>query len=85
MCARGLSQRALDDELWNEIEVGDRFHPEIERLRSFGRGCSSCLQRASLTCSPNRRYIQYDVEKLGEPGTIEPHRDNESQATVVLC
>ncbi|CAE7544395.1 ZFP36L1 [Symbiodinium natans] len=51
--------RALDNELWGEIEVGDRFYPEIE-------------------------YIQYDVGKLGEAGTIEPHTDNESQVTVVV-
>ncbi|CAE7213176.1 Uso1 [Symbiodinium pilosum] len=51
--------RALDNELWCEIEADDRFYPEIE-------------------------YIQYDVGKLGEPGTIEPHTDNESQVTVIV-
>eukprot|EP00913_Durusdinium_trenchii_P002094 g1933.t1 len=51
--------RALDAELWNEIDIGDRFFPEIE-------------------------YIVYDVSRLGEPGRIEPHTDNQSQVTVVV-
>ncbi|CAJ1334049.1 unnamed protein product, partial [Effrenium voratum] len=51
--------RALDAELWQQIEIGDRFFPEIE-------------------------YIVYDVSSLGEAGKIEPHRDNQSQVTVVV-
>jgi len=36
------------------------------------------------TLYPEIEYIVYDVKKLGEPGTIQPHRDNQSAVTVVV-
>eukprot|EP00931_Biecheleriopsis_adriatica_P046196 TRINITY_DN26514_c0_g1_i2.p1 TRINITY_DN26514_c0_g1~~TRINITY_DN26514_c0_g1_i2.p1 ORF type:complete len:259 (-),score=58.14 TRINITY_DN26514_c0_g1_i2:121-864(-) len=40
--------------------------------------------RKDETYFPEIEYIEYDVRKLGEPGTIEKHRDNESQVTAVV-
>merc|ERR1712194_133607 len=33
---------------------------------------------------PEIEYIEYDVRKLGEPGTINRHVDNQSQVTMVV-
>mmetsp|Transcript_5588 Transcript_5588/g.9974 ORF Transcript_5588/g.9974 Transcript_5588/m.9974 type:complete len:231 (+) Transcript_5588:33-725(+) len=33
---------------------------------------------------PEIEYIVYDVKELGEPGTIEPHCDNQSQVSMVM-
>lgn len=51
--------RAVDAELWNNLEEGDEVFPEIE-------------------------YIVYDVKDLGEPGKINPHRDNQSKVSAVV-
>eukprot|EP00930_Biecheleria_cincta_P027862 TRINITY_DN1948_c0_g1_i3.p2 TRINITY_DN1948_c0_g1~~TRINITY_DN1948_c0_g1_i3.p2 ORF type:complete len:130 (+),score=23.30 TRINITY_DN1948_c0_g1_i3:108-497(+) len=36
------------------------------------------------TYFPEIEYIVYDVKQLGEPGTIEPHTDNQSQVSMVI-
>merc|ERR1719198_987131 len=39
---------------------------------------------SGTTLFPEIEYIVYDVVKLGEPGTIHPHRDNQSMVTMVV-
>ena len=35
--------------------------------------------------TPVERYIEYDVKKLGRPGSIARHTDNDSLITMVVA
>lgn len=62
--------------------------PKIyRRLMQCARGLDGELWNAlhdGDVVFPEIEYIVYNVLKLGEPGTISPHRDNDSMVTMVV-
>jgi len=75
-------------QVWRiELQLKELHRPIYDRLMAMCRALDADLWKGieqGDELFPEIEYIVYDVGKLGGPGTIEPHRDNGSQVTMVV-